>query len=140
MAFVVVYLLLAAFLVIYAWKIDRNPKDSLVYDAVMIYALALLIEFFIGSAGAKAVLLMPIVLPLADLIGVTRQVAVSAYCFGDGFSNLAYPTNPVLLIVLVLASLRYSKWIRWTFYLWVLIIPIILFFLWLGVQIRLGPF
>ncbi len=73
---------------------------SPMFAVMIIYVLALFIELFIGSAGAKAVLMMPILLPLADLVGVTRQVTVLAYCFGDGFSNMAYPTNPVLLISL----------------------------------------
>ncbi len=108
--------------------------------ALLVYALALVIEIFIGSAGAKAVLLMPLLLPLADLVGVTRQVAVTAYCFGDGFSNLAYPTNPVLLIVLGLANLRYSRWMRWTAPLWAVVLPVTLVFLWLAVVLKLGPF
>ncbi len=109
--------------------------------AVMfIYLLALLIEFFIGSAGAKAVLMMPILLPLADLVGVTRQLTVTAYCFGDGFSNLAYPTNPVLLITLGLASISYGKWMKFTWKLWLLVIPVTVLFLWLGNLIHLGPF
>jgi uncharacterized ion transporter superfamily protein YfcC len=62
--------------------------------AVLVYFLALLIEFFVASGSAKAFLMMPILLPLADLIGVTRQVTVTAYCFGDGFSNpLSYHTK-----------------------------------------------
>lgn len=107
---------------------------------LIIYLLALLIEFFIGSAGAKAVLMMPILLPLADLVGVTRQLTVTAYCFGDGFSNLAYPTNPVLLITLGLASIGYAKWIKFTWKLWLLVIPVTVFFLWLGNLIHFGPF
>lgn len=107
---------------------------------LIIYVLALLIEFFIGSAGAKAVLMMPILLPLADLVGVTRQLTVTAYCFGDGFSNLAYPTNPVLLITLGLASIGYAKWIKFTWKLWLLVIPVTVFFLWLGNLIHFGPF
>ncbi len=107
---------------------------------LLIFLLALIIEFFIGSAGAKAVLLMPILLPLADLVGVTRQLTVLAYCFGDGFSNMAYPTNPVLLITLGLASVGYAKWMRFTWKLWLLVIPVIVVFLWLGNQIQLGPF
>ena len=58
-------------------------------------------------------LLISIMLPLVDLVGVTRQVSVTAYCFGDGFSNLAYPTNPITLIVLGLTVVSYPKWIRW---------------------------
>ena len=107
---------------------------------LIIYLLALLIEFFIGSAGAKAVLMMPILLPLADLVGVTRQLTVTAYCFGDGFSNLAYPTNPVLLITLGLASVGYAKWMKFTWKLWLLVIPVTVFFLWLGNLIQYGPF
>ncbi|MCD6426460.1 MAG: AbgT family transporter, partial [Anaerolineales bacterium] len=58
-----------------------NPFVS----SVLIYLLALLIEFFVASGSAKAFLMMPILLPLADLVGVTRQITVTAYCFGDGF-------------------------------------------------------
>ena len=104
----------------------------------MIYFLALFLEIFVASAGAKAVLMMPILLPLADMVGVTRQTVVTAYCFGDGFSNLAYPTNPVLLIALGLAMVSYGKWIRWSWLLWVFIIGITLFFLWLAVTIGYG--
>jgi uncharacterized ion transporter superfamily protein YfcC len=52
------------------------------------------------AGSAKAFLLRPILLPLVDLVGMTRQTAVTAYIFGNGLSNLAYPTNPVLLICL----------------------------------------
>lgn len=106
----------------------------------LIYLLALFIEVFIGSAGAKAVLMMPILLPLADLVGVTRQLTVLAYCFGDGFSNMAYPTNPVLLIALGLATVSYSQWMKWTLKLWLMVLPVTLFFLWLGIAIDYGPF
>ena len=96
--------------------------------------------FFIGSGSAKAFLLMPIVLPLADLVGVTRQVTVTAYYFGDGFTNLAYPTNPVLLICLGLTIVSYPKWMKWTLPLWIGVLLVALFFMGLGVAIRLGPF
>ena len=108
--------------------------------AVVVYALALGIEFFIASGSAKAFLMMPIVLPLADLIGVTRQTAVLAYIFGDGFSNLAYPTNPVLLISLGLTVVSYPKWIRWTAKLWLWVILATVIFLGIAVAINLGPF
>lgn len=107
---------------------------------LIIYVLALLMELFIGSAGAKAVLMMPILLPLADLVGVTRQLTVTAYCFGDGFSNLAYPTNPVLLIAIGLASIGYGKWMKFTWKLWAVIVPITVLFLWLGNLIGYGPY
>jgi len=84
--------------------------------------------------------MMPILVPLADLVGVTRQVAVTAYCFGDGFSNMVYPTNPVLLIALGLTVVSYTKWIRWTAKLWLWIMLITIVFLGIGVAINYGPF
>ena len=108
--------------------------------AIVVYALALGIEFFIASGSAKAFLMMPIVLPLADIIGVTRQTAVLAYIFGDGFSNLAYPTNPVLLISLGLTVVSYPKWLRWTAKLWLWVILATVAFLGIAVAIGFGPF
>jgi uncharacterized ion transporter superfamily protein YfcC len=108
--------------------------------ALAVYGLALLIEFFVASGSAKAFLLMPILLPLADLVGVTRQVTVLAYTFGDGFSNLAYPTNPVLLICLGLTAVSYVKWLRWSLRLWLWVLLITVAFLGLAVAIGLGPF
>jgi len=108
--------------------------------ALVVYALALGIEFFIASGSAKAFLMMPIILPLADLIGVTRQTAVLAYIFGDGFSNLAYPTNPVLLICLGLTIVSYPKWLRWTAKLWLWVILATIAFLGIAVAINYGPF
>ena len=107
---------------------------------LMVYVLALLIEFFIGSGSAKAFLLMPILLPLADLVGVTRQVTVTAYCFGDGFSNLVYPTNPVLLISLGLTVVSYPKWLKWSLKLWFWVVLVTVAFLALAVAARFGPF
>ena len=108
--------------------------------ALVVYLLALGIEFFIASGSAKAFLMMPIVLPLADIIGVTRQTAVLAYCFGDGFSNLAYPTNPVLLICLGLTVVSYPKWLRWTAKLWLWVVLATAALLGVAVLIGYGPF
>jgi uncharacterized ion transporter superfamily protein YfcC len=108
--------------------------------SLFVYGLALFIEFFIGSGSAKAFLLMPILLPLGDLIGVTRQITVTAYCFGDGFSNLVYPTNPVLLISLGLTVVSYPKWLRWSLGLWIWIVLITVAFLGLATVIGYGPF
>jgi uncharacterized ion transporter superfamily protein YfcC len=84
--------------------------------------------------------MIPIVVPLADIIGVTRQTAVLAYCFGDGFSNLAYPTNPVLLICLGLTVVSYPKWLLWTAKLWLWVVLATVVFLAIAVMIGYGPF
>jgi len=115
---------------------ETNPFIAV----VMIYFLALLIEFFIASGSAKAFLIIPIIIPLADLVGITRQVTVTAYCFGDGFSNMIYPTNPVLLISLGLTVVSFPKWLKWTMKLWVWILLVTLIFLGIAVAIGYGPF
>lgn len=125
--------------ILYGLSEPLSQANSFV-AALIVYALALLIEFFIASGSAKAFLLMPILLPLADLVGVTRQVTVLAYCFGDGFSNLAYPTNPVLLICLGLTVVSYPKWLKWSLSLWVWVILVTVAALALAVAVRFGPF
>jgi len=113
---------------------------SPVAAVLLVYLLALAIEFFVASGSAKAFLVMPILLPLGDLVGVTRQATVTAYCFGDGFSNLAYPTNPVLLICLGLTVVSYPIWLRWTARLWLAMLAVTVVFLAIAVGIGYGPF
>ena len=89
-----------------------------------IYLLVLLLEFAVPSGSAKAFLLIPLIAPLVDLIDVPRQLAVVAYAFGDGFSNVFYPTNPALLIALSICGLSFGRWFRrtWPFFLGVLVL------------------
>lgn len=115
---------------------DTGPAGA----SILIYALVLFLNFFIGSATAKAFLVMPIIGPLADLVGITRQTAVLAFSFGDGFSNMLYPTNPVLLIALGLTVVSYPKWFRWVIKLQLIILGITVLLLLGAVAIGLGPF
>ncbi len=82
--------------------------------AIMIYLVVLFLNFFVSSGSAKAFLLMPIIAPLAEIVGLSSQIAVSAFCFGDGFTNLLYPTNPLLMIALGVTVVNYPKWFKWT--------------------------
>jgi len=104
------------------------------------FLLVLVMEVFVPSGSAKAFLMMPILVPLADLIGVTRQTMVLAYTFGDGFSNMMYPTNPVLLISLGLSVASYGVWIRWTARLWLIVLLLAAIFLGIAVAIGYGPY
>jgi uncharacterized ion transporter superfamily protein YfcC len=123
------------------YRASQSFVDASPFVAVLlIYALALLIEFFIASGSAKAFLLIPLLLPLADLVGVTRQSAVTAYIFGDGFSNMAYPTNPVLLICLGLSTVSFTNWLKWTARLWAWVALVTIIFLGIAVAISYGPF
>ncbi len=77
---------------------------------LFIYLICLVMNFFIPSGSAKAFLLIPLIVPLAQLFGISAQLCIVAFAFGDGFSNVFYPTNPALLISLGLADVSYGKW------------------------------
>lgn len=66
---------------------------------------------FIPSGSGQAYVTMPIMAPLADLTGVTRQTAVLAYQFGDGFTNMVIPTNALLMGMLALGRIPYQRWL-----------------------------
>lgn len=82
-------------------------------DAMYIIQMAL--NFFIPSGSTKAALTMPLMAPLADLSGITRQTAVLAYQFGDGFTNMIIPTSGVTVGTLAMAKIPFQKWFRWNF-------------------------
>ena len=81
---------------------------------LFIYALVLGLNFFISSGSAKAFLLMPLIVPMAQLFGIEPQLCVMAFAFGDGFSNVFYPTNAALLIALGLADVNYGDWVKFS--------------------------
>lgn len=81
---------------------------------LFIYGLVLFLNFFIPSGSAKAFLLMPLIVPTAEAFGISAQLCVMAFAFGDGFSNVFYPTNPVLLISIGLANVSYGTWVKWS--------------------------
>jgi uncharacterized ion transporter superfamily protein YfcC len=81
-------------------------------SAVGMFFMQSLTNFFIPSGSGQAFVTMPIMTPLSDLVGVSRQVAVLAFQFGDGFSNIVIPTQYVLLGVLAMAGIPYDRWLR----------------------------
>lgn len=89
------------------------------------------INFFVPSGSGQAALTMPIMAPLSDLVGVTRQTAVLAFQLGDGFTNIIIPTNAVLIGSLSLAGVSWLEWARW-------MLPLQAAFLLLG-AVLLGP-
>jgi uncharacterized ion transporter superfamily protein YfcC len=70
------------------------------------------ISIAIPSTSGRAVLTMPILVPMSDLLGVSRQVAVLAYQFGAGVINHILPTDGTLMAVLALAGVRFDRWFR----------------------------
>ena len=108
--------------------------------ALLIYLLTMILNFFVASASAKAFLMMPILAPLSDLVGLTRQTAVLAFDFGDGFSNMLYPSNALLLIALGFTVVSYPKWLKWTLPVQGIMLVLTVAFLMFAVNIGFGPF
>jgi uncharacterized ion transporter superfamily protein YfcC len=85
----------------------------------------------------QAALTMPIMAPLADLFGVTRQTAVLAFQLGDGISNSLFPTSGVLLAGLAVAGIAFTKWILPFIFIQIVISIIYLI---IAQVIQYGPF
>lgn len=111
-------------------------SQSPLLGVLFIYLLVLVIQFFIGSASAKVILIIPIISVLASEIGITKNLALLAFVFADGYTDLIYPTNPVLLIALGMASFNYGKWIKKTWILQAIILIVTVGFLILGYYIN----
>ena len=106
---------------------EASVLDTILYGAVnlaetlpswsvilFIYLIVLVMNFFIPSGSAKAFMLIPLIVPMAQIFGLSTQLCIMAFAFGDGFSNVLYPTNPALLISLGLADVSYGKWFKWS--------------------------
>jgi uncharacterized ion transporter superfamily protein YfcC len=89
--------------------LQQLPGSLAAVGMLVVQSLA---NFFIPSGSGQAYVTMPIMAPLADLVGVSRQVAVLAYQFGDGFSNILVPTQAVIVGALAMAAIPYDRWLR----------------------------
>lgn len=104
----------------------------------IVFGVVMALNFFIGSGSAKAFILMPILMPLMDLLGIGRQLGILAFQFGDGFSNVLYPTNAVLLISLGLVHVSYGKWFKFILPLQGILVLLTLFWLTVGYALGYG--
>ncbi len=80
--------------------------------AVGMLGMQTILNLFIPSASGQAFVTMPLIAPLGDIVGITRQVGVLAFQFGDGFANMIIPTNAVLMGILGMAAIPYDRWFR----------------------------
>ena len=87
------------------------PREAVI---LFIYLIVLVMNFFISSGSAKAFMLIPIIIPLAQIFNVSPQLCIMAFAFGDGFSNVFYPTNAGLLVSLSISGVSYGKWFRYS--------------------------
>lgn len=128
---------------------DGQILDTIIYasagllnDAPKIAAaegmliLQTILNLFIPSGSGQAAVTMPLMAPLADVLGITRQTAVFAFTSGDGFSNIIIPTSGILMAMLSIAKIPYEKWLRFVFPLFLMLITIAGIFIAIAVLIN----
>lgn len=121
-----------------AYSVEDLPSYISVQAMFLVQSF---LNLFVPSGSGQAALTMPIMSPLSDLLGISRQTAVLAFQFGDGLTNLIIPTSGVTMGVLAMGQVPYNKWMKWmlpmmiTFFViaMLLLIPPVMFFDW-------GPF
>ena len=91
--------------------VELLSGTSSIFGLLMIYLFQFFFNFLVPSGTAQAATTMPIIAPLSDLIGVSRQCAVLAFQFGDGFSNMIWPT--ACLAPLAFTNIPFKRWLKW---------------------------
>ena len=105
---------------------DANVMDSVVYylsslveglppvfGIVGMQLLQTIFNFFIPSGSRQAIVTLPILLPIADIMGLSHQATVFAFQYGDGLANIITPNSGILFASLGLAGITYNKWLKW---------------------------
>lgn len=87
------------------------------------YLIQNALNIFIPSGSAKAALTIPMMAEFSDILGISRQLTVLAFQFGDGFTNIITPTSGVLIGCLGIARIPYSKWVK---FIWPFVISLII--------------
>lgn len=103
--------------------------------AMAMFFFQSLLNVIVPSGSGQAAMTMPIMAPLADILGVSRQTAVLAYQFGDGLTNMIIPTSAVTMSVLSIARISWIQWAKWLWPLEVILAIFACIFLAIAVQI-----
>jgi uncharacterized ion transporter superfamily protein YfcC len=115
---------------------DGEILDTIIYSASVplaqvpnivaaqgMFLFQLILNFFIPSGSGQAAVTMPLMAPLADVVGLTRQTAVFAFTCGDGLSNAIIPTSGILMAMLGIARVPYDRWVRFA---WPLVLRLVI--------------
>ena len=122
--------------------VDGQIMDTIIYSAAKalrnfpnyvavegMFVFQTILNFFIPSGSGQAAVTMPLMAPLADVLGLTRQAAVFAFTCGDGFSYTISPTSGVLMAMLSLGKIPYEKWLKFVFPLFLILCLLSVIFL-----------
>ena len=109
-------------------------------QAAGMFLMQLLINGLITSGSGQAAATMPIMLPVADIIGITKQTTVLAFNFGDGLSNYILPTSSALMGFIAMVGISYSNWMKFMwrlFLIWTVVGAVLVI---VANSINYGPF
>jgi uncharacterized ion transporter superfamily protein YfcC len=94
---------------------------------MILFLITLVLEFFVSSSTAKAAFVMGILKGTA--LGISNELLVLTYLFGDGYTNILFPTSPVLLLGLAMAGVEYGHWIKRSKWLFLAVLALTILFL-----------
>lgn len=90
-------------------------STSVFIGAQLLYVFNLLFNLLVTSGTGQAAIIMPLMVPIVDLLGITRQTGALILMLGDGFTNIITPTSGVLMAVLAVGGINWIKWVRFAF-------------------------
>ncbi len=100
------------------------------FQAVGMFWMQCITDGLVTSGSGQAAVTMPIMLPVADMLGITRQTAILGFNFGDGFTNYILPSSSALMGFLAISNIPYERWIKymWKLYLiWIALGSVLIF-------------
>ena len=106
-------------------------SSSPIFASQKMFVVQAIINFFVHSGSGQAALTMPIMAPLADLAGVTRQTAILAFQFGE-YTNIIIPTSAVTMGALSMARVPWERWAKW-------VLPLQIILMLLGLLLLIPP-
>ncbi len=124
--------------VVHALAGGLNAVPALLQGPAMLVANTI-INVFLTSGSGQAAAVMPIMTPLADLIGMTRQTAILAFNFGDGFCNYILPTSTALMGIISACNIPYDRWMRFMWKMFLIWLAVGAVLLVIAQLIHLGP-
>jgi len=113
---------------------------SLYMSGIAMLVFQTILNLLIPSGSGQAAVSMPIMTPIADIIGMERQIAVLIFQFGDGFTNNILPVSGTLMAVLSVAKISYENWLKFVGKLVLIWIAVGAVFVLLANAFNYGPF
>jgi len=123
--------------IVYSISLPLQYLPNFLSAGLMVVVQAI-INLFIPSGSGQAMVVMPIMAPLADVLGFSRQVSVLAFQMGDGFANLVVPTLGILMAGIGMGRVPYTTWLKFVFKLFLILITIGIVFCMIAVLIGLA--